>query len=51
MPITDQNAVVQALANIRLESLSLSSDVLALINRALTDKTVDTTYILKLMRG
>lgn len=51
MPITNQNAVVQALANIKLESLSLSSDILALIDKALTDTTVDTTYILKLMRG
>lgn len=51
MLITNQNAVVQALANIKLESLSLSADVLELINKALTDKTVDTTYILKLMRG
>ena len=51
MLITNQNAVTQALANIKLESLSLPADILALIKKALTDKTIDTTYILNLMRG
>ena len=51
MPITSQNAVTQALANIRLESLTLSSDVLELIKEALNDASIDTTAILNLMRG
>jgi hypothetical protein len=51
MPITSQEAVTQALANIRLESLILPSEVLELINKALNDGSVDTTHILSLMRG
>ena len=51
MPITDQNAVIQALANVKLESLELSADILELIKNALNDSTIDTTYILDLMRG
>ena len=51
MPITSQEAVTQALANIRLESLTLPTDVLELIKKALSDGSVDTTYILNLMRG
>lgn len=51
MPITDPNAVAQALANISLEALTIPEDVLALIQRALTDKTIDTDYILNYLRG
>ena len=51
MPITSQNAVNQALANIRLESLSLSAETMALVNKALKDNSIDTTYILNLLRG
>lgn len=51
MPITDQNAINQALANVKLESLSLSADILELIKNALNNDTVDTTYILDLIRG
>ncbi len=51
MPITSQDAVTQALANIRLESLALPVDVLELIKEALKDGVIDTTYILDLMRG
>jgi len=49
--ITSQEAVTQALANIRLESLTLPAEVLALIKKALNDNTIDTTYILNLIRG
>ena len=50
MPITSQNAVNQALANIRLESLSLSEETMGLVNQALKDNSIDTTYILNLLR-
>ncbi|MDC9725947.1 MAG: hypothetical protein PSN44_08560 [Gammaproteobacteria bacterium] len=51
MPITSQNAVNQAIANINLESLSLSTDILKLINESLEGGSIDTTYILNLLRG
>lgn len=51
VPITSQEAVTQALANIRLESLTLPTDVLELIKKALDDGSVDTTDILNLMRA
>jgi len=54
MPITSQHAVTQALANIRLESLTLPAEILELVKTALADKSdgyIDTTYILNLMRG
>ncbi len=51
MPIISEDAVTQALANIRLESLTLPTEVLKLIKKALNDGSVDTTYILNLMRG
>lgn len=50
MPITDENAVKQALANIQLESLSLSKETLELIHLALKNQSIDTTYILNLLR-
>ena len=51
MPITSQNAVNQALANIKLESLSFSNETMRLVNQALKDGTIDTTYILNLLRA
>ncbi len=51
MPITSQEAVIQALANIRLESLALPANILELIKKALNDDSIDTTFILNLMRG
>lgn len=51
MADTSQNAVTQAIANIKLESLSLSKEVLDLLDRALSDSSIDTTYILNLLRG
>lgn len=51
MPITNQNAVIQALANVRLESLIVPPEVLALLDKALKDDSIDTNYILDLLRG
>lgn len=51
MPITSQSAVTQAIANIKLESLTLSTEVLELLEKALSDGSVDTTDILNLLRG
>ena len=51
MPINNKDAVIQALANIRLESLKLSDDILELVDVALRNGEIDTTYILNLMRG
>ncbi len=51
MPITDQNAVIQGLANIKLESLQLSEEVVELIKKALSDGSIDSADILELLRG
>ncbi len=51
MPITDQNAVIQGLANIKLESLQLPKEVLDLIEKALIDDSIDSSDILELLRG
>jgi hypothetical protein len=51
MPITNQNAVIQGLANIRLESLVVSPEILALLDKALKDDSIDTNTILDLLRG
>jgi hypothetical protein len=51
MPITSQNAVIQAIANIKLESLSLPEDVVTLLDKALSDDSVNTTDILDLLRA
>jgi hypothetical protein len=51
MPITNPNTLKQALANIRLESLSLSDDIKYLFEKALTDPTVTTTQILDILRA
>ena len=51
MPITNTNSLIQALANIKLESLSLSPEMKELVNKAITDKSIDTTYLLNILRG
>jgi len=51
MPITNTNTLVQALANIRLESLSLSEDIKELLNKALTDPLITTDHILVILRS
>jgi hypothetical protein len=51
MLITSQSAVVLAIANIKLESLTLSTEVSELLKKALSDGSVDTTDILNLLRG
>lgn len=51
MPITCPRAIAQALANVKLESLTVSEEIMELLNKALKDKTVDTTYLLNLLRG
>jgi len=51
MPITNANTLTQALANIRLESLSLSDDIKCLLSKALTDPTITTDHILAILRG
>ncbi len=51
MPITNQNAVTQGLANIRLESLVVSPEIIALLDKALKDDSIDTNTILDLLRG
>ncbi len=53
MLITNQNAIVQGLANIKLESLQLSEEILELLNtgKALADGSINTSDILELLRG
>ena len=51
MPITSQQVIDQAIANIGLESLSFSQEVLDLLQKALTDKSITTTSILNMLRG
>lgn len=52
MPITYQNAIAQGLANIKLESLQLSGEILELLNeKTLADGTVNTSDILEVLRG
>ena len=50
MLITDKNAVIQGLANIKLESLTVSDEVLTLVNQALNDNAIDSADILELLR-
>jgi hypothetical protein len=47
MPITDLNAVQQALANVRLESLEISAQLEALLKKALMEGNLNTDDILK----
>ena len=51
MPITNVNTLNQALANIRLESLSVSDEIKTLLEKALTDPSISTTTILNILRG
>ena len=51
MLITNPNAVKQALANVRLESLSIPSELQALLDKALKGDPIDTSPILDLLRG
>lgn len=51
MPITDRNAVIQGLANIKLESLDLSKELIELIEKALNDGNIDSSHILEFLRG
>jgi len=51
IPITNANTLVQALANIRLESLYLSEDIKELLTKALTDSTITTEHILSILRS
>ena len=46
MIITNKNAVVQALANIRLEGFSVPCEVMGLLNKALAGRETDTVDIL-----
>jgi len=49
--ITDPNAVIQGLANIKLESLNISTKVVEMIEAALCDNTIDSSsIILELLR-
>ncbi|MFT4928647.1 MAG: hypothetical protein ACI8WB_004767 [Phenylobacterium sp.] len=49
MLITSPDAVIQALANIKLESLTLSEEVQALLQRALSGEKIDTVDILNIL--
>ena len=49
MKIDNPETLKQALANMRLENLSLSHEVNALVRQALMDKTVDTDDIKELL--
>lgn len=51
MKITNKDTLKQALANIRLESLSLSQETQNLLKRALIDHSIDTTYIINTLRS
>jgi len=51
MQITDKNAVTEGLANITLESLKLSEAVIKLVERALADGSLNSSDILKMLRG
>jgi|GEM_PF-2070813 len=51
MKITNKDTLKQALANIRLESLSLSQETQKLLKRALIDHSIDTTYIINTLRS
>ena len=49
MKITNQNTLKQALANIRLSSLSLPREVKDLLDKTSTDKSIDTKDVIKLL--
>jgi hypothetical protein len=50
MKITNSETLKQALANMRLENLSLSPEVDALVRQALVDQNIDTEDIEYLLR-
>jgi hypothetical protein len=50
MPITDKNAVIQALANVRLESLTAPAEIIELFSKALEDGSIDTKDMLNSLR-
>ncbi len=49
MLITSEQAIIQAIANIKLESLTLSHEIIKLLKSASHEKPIDTSYILKLL--
>ena len=49
MKISNPESLKQALASINLESLSLAPEVEKLLNRALTDPSIDTEDIKQLL--
>lgn len=51
MLITNPDTVKQALANIRLEGLFVSQDIKDLLEKALSDPSITTEYILKVLRA
>ncbi|MGB0942695.1 MAG: hypothetical protein ACPGUE_09850 [Marinomonas sp.] len=50
MRITNPETLRQALANNRLESRKPSKEVLALLEKALSDPTITTTQVFELLR-
>lgn len=50
MQIVDQNSVIQALANVTLESLTPSDAVQKMVEQALQGAQLDTTAILEILR-
>lgn len=50
MKITNENTLKQALANNRLESRYVSDEIKALLERALVDHSIDTEYIINVLR-
>lgn len=50
MKIKNSETLKQALANMRLENLSLSPEVDALVRQALVDQSIDTEDIRNLLR-
>ena len=51
MKITNENTLKQALANNRLESRYVSDEIKALLERALRGHSIDTTYIINVLRN
>ena len=51
MPITDLNAVQQALANVKLESLEISTQLELLLKKALMEGNLNTEDILNALHN
>lgn len=51
MPITDLNSVQQALANVKLESLEISTQLEALLKKVLMEGNLNTEDILKALHN